>query len=303
MQWSKLPLDTPIGPHLSGTGAVAKHLQGACQWRKFLWFSPPKTENQCCSYSELVQKGCHPLRLKRQVENVLGKKIFKRGPWLQNPPVLSLPLDFLNSSLSDLQKELVQKMRDQAGMNKTGVIFFFFFNIFGLTPRHVGASLVAQLVKNPPAMQETQVWSLGGEDPLEKEMATHPSILAWKIPGTEEPDKPQFIGLQRVRYDLVTKPPSWPQHVPQPQFELTLPAMEAVLTTGPPGKSRVHNYWSWVMGIWPSQVALVVKNPPFNEGDRFDLWVRKIPWRRSNPLQSSCLEESHGQRSLAGYSP
>ena len=79
MQWSKLPLDTPIGPHLSGTGAVAKHLQGACQWRKFLWLSPPKTENQCCPYSELVQKGCHLLRLKRQVENALGKKILKEG--------------------------------------------------------------------------------------------------------------------------------------------------------------------------------------------------------------------------------
>lgn len=91
MQWSKLPLDTPIGPHLSGTGAVAKQLQGACQWRKLLGFSPPKTENQCCSYSELVQKGCHPLRLKRQVENALGKKFFLKGPWLQNLPVLSFP--------------------------------------------------------------------------------------------------------------------------------------------------------------------------------------------------------------------
>ena len=47
----------------------------------------------------------------------------------------------------------------------------------------VGASLVAQVVKNPPAMQETQVQSLGGEDPLEKGMATHSNILAWKIQG------------------------------------------------------------------------------------------------------------------------
>ena len=49
------------------------------------------------------------------------------------------------------------------------------------------ASLVAQLVKNPPAMQETWVRSLGREDPLEKGMATHSSLLAWRIPWTEEP--------------------------------------------------------------------------------------------------------------------
>ena len=49
------------------------------------------------------------------------------------------------------------------------------------------ASLVAQIVKNPPAMQEPRVWLLGQEDPLEKEMATHSSILAWRIPWTEEP--------------------------------------------------------------------------------------------------------------------
>ena len=48
-------------------------------------------------------------------------------------------------------------------------------------------SPMALLVKNPPAMQETQVQSLGGEDPMEKGMATHSSILAWKIPWTEEP--------------------------------------------------------------------------------------------------------------------
>ena len=53
------------------------------------------------------------------------------------------------------------------------------------------------MVKNLPARQETWVPSLGGEDPLEKGMATHSSILAWKIPWTEEPGGPQSIGSQR----------------------------------------------------------------------------------------------------------
>jgi len=53
-------------------------------------------------------------------------------------------------------------------------------------------------------MLETWVWSLGHEDPLEKEMATHSSILAWRIPWTEEPGGLQSIGLQRVRHDWAT---------------------------------------------------------------------------------------------------
>ena len=69
--------------------------------------------------------------------------------------------------------------------------------------------LVAQLVKNPPAVQETQAQSLHGEDPLEKEMATHSSILVWKIPWTEEPGRLQSMGSQRVGHDLATKPPPW----------------------------------------------------------------------------------------------
>ena len=56
--------------------------------------------------------------------------------------------------------------------------------------------LVAQMVKNPPAMRETQVWLLGREDPLEKDMATHSSILAWRIPWTEEPGGLQSMGSQ-----------------------------------------------------------------------------------------------------------
>ena len=64
------------------------------------------------------------------------------------------------------------------------------------------ASLVAQTVKRLSITQETQVQSLGGEDLLEKEMATHSSILAWKIPWMEEPGGLQSMGLQRIRQDL-----------------------------------------------------------------------------------------------------
>ena len=62
-------------------------------------------------------------------------------------------------------------------------------------------SLVAQMVKNLLAMQETRVQPLGWEDPLEEDMATHYSILAWRIPWTEEPGWLQFMGLQRIRHD------------------------------------------------------------------------------------------------------
>ena len=64
-----------------------------------------------------------------------------------------------------------------------------------------GTSLVAQKVKCLPTMQETRVQSLGLEDLLEKEMATHSSILAWKIPRMEEPGRLQFVRTQRVGHD------------------------------------------------------------------------------------------------------
>ena len=61
--------------------------------------------------------------------------------------------------------------------------------------------LVAQMVKNPPVMQETWVQSLGQEDPLEAGMVTHSSILAWKIPYTQKPGGPQSMGSQRVGHN------------------------------------------------------------------------------------------------------
>ena len=77
-----------------------------------------------------------------------------------------------------------------------------------------GASCVAQTVNNLPAMQETQIRSLGYEDSLEKGMAIHSSILVWRIPWTEEPGGLQSMGWQRVRHDWATNtfpfiPCSW----------------------------------------------------------------------------------------------
>ena len=65
----------------------------------------------------------------------------------------------------------------------------------------MGASLVAQTVNSLPAMQETQLQSLSQEDPLEKGTATHSSILAWRIPWTEEPGGLQSMGLPRVGHN------------------------------------------------------------------------------------------------------
>ena len=65
-----------------------------------------------------------------------------------------------------------------------------------MVSQRIRASLIVQLVKNLPVVQETWVQSLGWEDPLEKEMTTHSSILAWRIPWAEEPGKLQSVGSQ-----------------------------------------------------------------------------------------------------------
>ena len=70
-------------------------------------------------------------------------------------------------------------------------------------------------VKNPSAMQETQVRSLGWEDPLEEGMATHSSIRAWRVPWTEEPGGLQFIGSQRVRHEAAEHAPTCKVSVPE----------------------------------------------------------------------------------------
>ena len=83
--------------------------------------------------------------------------------------------------------------------HKKSRVCTFFFQSNNEGPKR--SPLVAQMVKNLPAMQETQVQSLDLEDPLEKGIATHSSILAWRIPWTEEPGRLQSMESQRVRHD------------------------------------------------------------------------------------------------------
>ena len=80
-------------------------------------------------------------------------------------------------------------------------MFYIFSHIYFTLCFVLGASLVVQMVKNLPAVQETQIQSQGQEDPLEKGMATYSSILAWRIPWTEKPGRLQSIGSQRVGHD------------------------------------------------------------------------------------------------------
>jgi len=81
------------------------------------------------------------------------------------------------------------------------VFMFFGRRIYSLVFIFFGASLVTQMVKSLPAVQETWVQSLDWEDPPEKGIATHSSILAWRIPWTEEPGGRQFMQSQRVGHN------------------------------------------------------------------------------------------------------
>ena len=80
------------------------------------------------------------------------------------------------------------------------------------------ASMVAQWIKNLSAMRETQFQSLGQEDPLEKEMATHSSILAWEFPWTEEPGGPQTVRFQEL--DMIATKPQLPPYYTLKQREI-----------------------------------------------------------------------------------
>ena len=141
---------------------------------------------------------------------------------LFQPPPPSAPTSLISQHLSTWRQAppLAEKEKEKHFLKtqRVGLFFvcFFFFSntvflikvcalcvgFFGYNViAHFRASLVAQTVKCLPTMRETWVQSLGWEDPLEKEMATHSSTLAWKIPWTEEPRRLESMGSQRVGHD------------------------------------------------------------------------------------------------------
>ena len=131
-------------------------------------------------------------------------------------------------------------------------------------------SLVAQTV-NLPTIQETWVQSLGREDTLEKEKATHSSTLAWRIPWREEPGRLQSMGSKRVGHDWATS------------LSLSFRNLQLVC--------HYHD-------IKPKSFCLEFRRPGF------DPWVEKVPWRMKwQPSPVLLPGESHGGRSLVGYSP
>ena len=162
------------------------------------------------------------------------------------------------------------------------------------------SSLVAQAVKNLPAMQENWIQSHGWEGPLEKGMATHSTILAWRIPWTKEPGRLQSMGLQRVRHDWATN-----TFISFSSTSLGFPG-------GTGGKASTSYLPQTTSRA--SQVALVVKNPPaklekhfwllgfsggsdskesaYNAGDPGSTpgLRRSLGEGNSNPLQYCCLE-------------
>ena len=115
-----------------------------------------------------------------------------QATWSWSRTNLFLSLRRNRSNSQKYNNEPSQAEREKA-LSASSKALLWGFEIFTLGP---GASLIAQSVKNLLAMQETWVWFMGLEDPLKKEMATHSSILAWRIPWTEEPGGLQSMGSQ-----------------------------------------------------------------------------------------------------------
>ena len=121
----------------------------------------------------------------------------------------------------------------------------------------ISFSLAAQTVKNLPAMQEIWVRSLGQEDPLEKEMATRSSNLAWRIPRTEDYGGPTVHGVAKNRTQLSNIHFSLsPGDLPNPGTEHASPALAGrFLTTEPPGKPKIAHTQSFILIKWQFHVT------------------------------------------------
>ena len=150
------------------------------------------------------------------------------------------------------------------------------------------------MVKDLPAIQETQVRSLGQEDPLEKKMATHSSILAWRIPWTEEPGRLQSMRSQRVGHNWAANTFTFMMKYDGGGLVAkSCPIIWNIVIT-----KQLGLYGGFPGGSDGKIICLQCRRPGF------DPWVRKIPWSRKWQLTTGFWPgEFHGQRSLVVYSP
>ena len=139
----------------------------------------------------------------------------------------SFNVDFLGEWIISGKKVSVSQIKETGNQSASQILYIYTYNIgrdakhrpdsqseeFFLNSKAHGVSLVDQMVNNLPAMWETQVRSLAWEDPLEKEMATHSSILGRRIPRKEEPGGPQSMGSQIVGHDCETNTHTHKVHV------------------------------------------------------------------------------------------
>ena len=132
---------------------------------------------------------CTPLQFRQGVEGTELIRIFSRR------------MDFSASKNRQMFIEILLHMLAHRGVKVTTGRLSKFLCLFYTLHGPERASLVAQRLKRLPPMRETRIRSPGREDPLETEMATHSSILAWRIPWTEKPSRLQSKGLQRVGHD------------------------------------------------------------------------------------------------------
>ena len=154
-------------------------------------------------------------------------------------------------------------------------------------------ALVAQTVQNLLAMQETSVRSLGWEDPLEECMATHSSILAWKIPWKEEPGRIQSMWSQRVRHDSVTSLFFFQCymifHSINPRIHVYITCYRITPKPLTPEYLLFIKRCFWQLSRWlrQSRIHLQFGRPGF------DPWIEKVPWRRAwQPTPVFLPEES-----------
>ena len=164
-------------------------------------------------------------------------------------------------------------------------------------------------------MQEMWVRSLSQEDPLEKEMATHSSTLAWKIPWMEEPGRLQSMGSLTVRHDWATSLSLFTFHALEKEMAThssvlawRIPGMGEPGGLPSMGSHRVGHDWSDLAGSRGFPGGPGGKEPASQctrcKRCGFDTWVRKIPWRRKwRPTPVFFPGKFHRQRSLMGYSP